>query len=113
MSYKIVLNRYPRCWGKVRGVLYRVTAGRCERCGRYVSPRKFTIHHVGAPYADGRPGDSRDKHDIRRENLAMLCEQCHCSLEPFRSVMKKKEKKRASKRSLHAALHVGTGLVIV
>lgn len=113
MSYKIVLNRYPRCWGKVHRILYRATAGRCERCHRYISPRKFTIHHIGAPYANGRLGDSRDKHDIRRENLAVLCNQCHCEIEPSRAGLLKKEKKRTSKRQAHAALHVGSGLVIV
>jgi 5-methylcytosine-specific restriction endonuclease McrA len=113
MTYKIRLNRYPDCWLKVRRAIYRVTAGHCERCGRYVSQRRYTIHHIGAPYADGRPGNPADKHDIRRENLAMLCEQCHCEIEPFRAVMNKVEKKRKSKRKLHAALGIGTGLVVV
>jgi hypothetical protein len=113
VTYKIRLNRYPDCWLKVRHAIYRVTSGHCERCGRYVSPRRYTIHHIGAPYADGRPGNPTDKHDIRRENLVMLCNQCHCAIDPSRAGLLKVKKKRDHKRKVHAAWGVGTGLVVV
>jgi hypothetical protein len=74
MTHKIRPHRYPRGWPRVRRTIYRLVGGHCERCGRYVSPRRFTIHHIGTAYADGRPGDPTDKHDIRRENLVMLCD---------------------------------------
>lgn len=37
----------------------------------------LTVHHVGAPYPDGRAGDPRDKMDVRPENLQALCQRCH------------------------------------
>lgn len=37
----------------------------------------LTVHHIGADYPDGRPGDPRDKMDCRDENLIALCQRCH------------------------------------
>ena len=37
----------------------------------------LTTAHLGAPHADGRPGDKHDKMDCRDENLVMLCQRCH------------------------------------
>jgi hypothetical protein len=37
----------------------------------------LTVAHLGAPHADGRPGDVHDKMDCRDENLAALCQRCH------------------------------------
>jgi hypothetical protein len=37
----------------------------------------LTTAHLGAPHADGRPGDKHDKMDCRDENLAHLCQRCH------------------------------------
>ena len=78
-------NRYPSTWGKVSRVIRRVAGQRCEWChvengaplpsgrdGKVV----LTVAHLGTPYANG-PGDKHDKHDIRRENLAALCQACH------------------------------------
>ena len=37
----------------------------------------LTVAHLGAPHADGTPGDKHDKLDVRDENLAALCQRCH------------------------------------
>ena len=37
----------------------------------------LTIAHIGAPHADGTPGDKHNKHDVRPENLLALCQRCH------------------------------------
>lgn len=41
----------------------------------------LTVAHVGAPLADGSPGDKHDKHDVREENLKALCQRCHLKLD--------------------------------
>jgi Zn finger protein HypA/HybF involved in hydrogenase expression len=64
---------YPSNWRKVTLTIRRIAGWKCEQCGK----RAHSVHHKGTPYADGQQGDSRDKHDIRRENLQALCEQCH------------------------------------
>lgn len=79
-------KRYPTNWRKVSLLIRRIAGWRCEWCkipngvplpsgraGKVV----LTVAHLGTPYADGRPGDKHDKHDIRRENLAALCQACH------------------------------------
>jgi 5-methylcytosine-specific restriction endonuclease McrA len=66
-------ENYPRGWRKITLTIRRIAGWRCELCGYHAN----SVHHKGAPYADGRPGDPSDKHDIRRENLIALCEQCH------------------------------------
>lgn len=37
----------------------------------------LTVHHIGVPYPDGRPGNPHDKMDCREENLVALCNRCH------------------------------------
>ena len=37
----------------------------------------LTAAHLGAPHADGTPGDQHNKMDVRDENLAALCQRCH------------------------------------
>lgn len=37
----------------------------------------LTVAHLGTPHPDGTPGDKHDKHDVRPENLAALCQKCH------------------------------------
>lgn len=80
------MKRYPTNWRKVSLTIRRIAGNRCEWCGvvngiPLPSGRKgnvvLTVAHLGAPYADGKPGDKHDKHDIRRENLAALCQRCH------------------------------------
>lgn len=65
---------YPANWSKASYVLRRSVGFRCELCG---SSRGVSVHHKGAPFADGRPGDPLDKHDLRRENLQVLCCEHH------------------------------------
>lgn len=36
-----------------------------------------TVHHIGAPWPDGTPGDRHDKMDCRDENLTLLCQKHH------------------------------------
>ncbi len=79
-------TRYPRNWGKISRTIRRIAGWRCEWChvahgvplprgrpGRVI----LTVAHLGTAYGDGRPGNKHDKHDIRRENLAALCQACH------------------------------------
>ena len=81
---------YPDNWDKVSRAIRRIVGWRCEWCGvkngvPLPSGRDgkvvLTVAHLGAPLATGtsgwRPGDKHDKHDIRRENLAALCQACH------------------------------------
>lgn len=80
MSY----THYPNNWRKVSRTIRRIAGNRCEWCqlapgehhpdGR---PVVLSVHHVGAAYADGTPGNPHDKHDLRRENLIALCGACH------------------------------------
>lgn len=79
-------TRYPSSWPKVSRIIRRIAGNRCEWCHiengvPLPSGRKgkvvLTVAHLGTPYADGKPGDKHDKHDIRRENLAALCQACH------------------------------------
>jgi hypothetical protein len=82
----IDLSTYPRNWRKVSRTIRRIAGNRCEWChvpngvplpsgrsGKVI----LTVAHLGVPWADGRPGDKHNKHDVRRENLAALCQKCH------------------------------------
>jgi len=106
------MSKYPANWPKASKTLRRVI-GRCELCG---SSESLTVHHRGAPYADGRPGRKEDKRDLRRENLQVLCYPCHEAIDHLRIVRSKraaKQRKRQAKLAQHRALGVGTGLVLV
>lgn len=116
MAHITYSAKYPNCWPKVTYVIKRLARFHCERCGQKKSKsfyRQLTVHHIGAPYADGRPGNPRDKHDIRRENLIVLCNRCHDEVEPKRKKYRRKDEKRMSKVARHRALGVGTGLVVI
>ena len=80
---------YPANWPKVSRTIRRIAGNQCEWCyipnhvplpsGR---PGKvvLTVAHLGAPRPTGdgwTKGDKHDKHDVRRENLAALCQACH------------------------------------
>ena len=78
--------RYPANWHEISLEIRTVRAsGRCEWCGAEnhkphpVTGSKvvLTVAHLGVPRADGTPGDKDDKHDVRPENLAALCQLCH------------------------------------
>ena len=83
------LSRYPSNWRKVSRLIRHMAGQQCEWCGvangvPLPSGRAgkvvLTVAHLGAPLATGDgwiPGDKHDKHDIRRENLAALCQACH------------------------------------
>ena len=110
LSYK--LTKYPRNQRRVSKIIIRLANGVCERCGK--TGYKLEVHHMGAPYADGRPGNPHDKHDIRRENLTAICTDCHDELEHVRAIRKnkrKRNKRRAARFEAHRALGLGTGLV--
>jgi len=70
-------NKYPRGWKKISRRIRELAGGRCEWCQRPCKLTKLTTHHLGAPYANGIPGNKCDKHEIRRENLIALCKPCH------------------------------------
>lgn len=76
-------KRYPKAWKRVRSGIMRRARGRCEWCGAEnhlphpITGSKvvLTTAHLGEPFATG--SDKHDKHDIRAENLAALCQRCH------------------------------------
>lgn len=101
---------YPRNWPKASRTLRRVV-GKCERCQ---ATDNLTVHHRGAPYADGRPGSKGDKRDLRRENLQVLCEPCHRRADYWRCARHwRKHRITTRKLAQHRALGVGTGVVVV
>lgn len=98
-------SRYPPDWADIRARIQARAGDRCEWCGvqngavgyRRTVDGSFvpweedgelpeegrpvrivcTTAHLGTPHADGTPGDKHDKHDVRDENLAFLCQRCH------------------------------------
>lgn len=69
-------KRYPSSWPKVSRRIRELAGGVCEWCHTPCKLTKLSVHHIGTPYV-GKPGCKADKHDIRRENLAALCQACH------------------------------------
>jgi 5-methylcytosine-specific restriction endonuclease McrA len=67
---------------RAKWVIRRLANGHCERCRRRCELWELAAHHLGPPYANGKPGDPHDKHDIRRENLVALCPECHSARPP-------------------------------
>ncbi len=76
------MRNYPSNWKKVSLLIRALADGHCQNCGELCE--HLSVHHIGVACADGRPGDPRDKHDLRRENLIALCFTCHDSLENIR-----------------------------
>ena len=76
-------SRYPANWPRIRRAILRRAGNRCEWCHAAnhdphpITGSKvvLTIAHLGEPFACG--ADKHDKHDIRAENLAALCQKCH------------------------------------
>lgn len=100
-------SRYPHNWPKVSRIIRRIAGNQCEWChvhngeplpsgrtGKVV----LTVAHLGAPYADGKPGDKHDKHDIRRENLAALCQACHLRYDLDEHIQHARETRQRKKR---------------
>lgn len=107
------LRKYPACWKRASATIRRLAGGTCQRCGQ--PAHDLSVHHIGTPFADGRPGDKTDKHDLRRENLIALCFPCHDELDHIRIVRAKQRERKARRqvrRETHQALGVGTGLVL-
>ena len=84
------LADYPRAWRKISRTIRRIAGNQCEQCGiangtPLPSGRAgrvvLTVAHIGAPFANGAPGNKHDKHDVRRENLLALCQRCHLTLD--------------------------------
>jgi hypothetical protein len=105
-------KRYPTNWRKVSLLIRRLAGWRCEWCmipngvplpsgraGKVV----LTVAHLGTPYVDGRPGNKHDKHDIRRENLAALCQACHLRYDLDEHIEHAKETRQRKKRELAQA----------
>lgn len=80
--YKPHTNRdvYPSNWSKVSWLLRRVAGFRCEWCYR---SQGVACHHMGVSYPTGKRGNRHDKHDLRRENLYVLCRYCHEAIEDW------------------------------
>src|SRR5581483_6292609 len=104
-------KQYPRNWRKASAIIRRITGYRCEQCGAPV----HSVHHIGAALATGdgwRPGDKRDKHDIRRENLIAMCFSCHDRADNGALSFYARLRQRGQAcRCKHRALQVGSGLV--
>lgn len=49
----------------------------CREKGYKVVKIVLTVAHIGAPMADGSPGNKHDKMDVREENLKAECQRCH------------------------------------
>lgn len=95
---------YPGNWRRANYAMRRWRGHRCERCQ---SAEHLTVHHCGTAFADGCPGDRRNKHDIRPENLAVLCRRCHTLIE---NELIERERQTLSN---HRALGIGTGLIMI
>ena len=91
------IKDYPADWREISLRIREREGWRCKWCAakngdrikrRDGSPARrnplapeplvvLTVAHLGAPHADGRPGNKHDKMDVRDENLAALCQACH------------------------------------
>ncbi len=104
------MKRYPPGWKKMSKVIRRIAGNKCEWCGvpngaPLPSGRDgkvfLTVAHIGAPRPDGTgwiPGDKRDKHDVRRENLRALCPGCHLRFDIDEHVEHARETRQRKKR---------------
>lgn len=86
---------YPTNWHTVSAVLKRVVDYRCELCQRRFPVDQLSVHHCGVPYAGTLRGDRHNKHDLRRENLLVLCQECHS-----------REEKRIDRSELNRSLRL-------
>jgi len=100
--------KYPRSWRKVSLIIRRLANGRCTWCN--AKCLTLFVHHLGVHYANRRPGDSQDKHDIRRENLVALCWDCHHVAD---AQTYERCRARKARREQHRSLGIGTGLIAV
>lgn len=107
---KLAAWKYPRNWKKVSLLIRRLANGHCEWCGAECS--NLSVHHIGVPWADGRPNSPSNKHDLRRENLVALCWPCHQEADrPAHERWLARKAARYTKREVHRSLGIGTGLI--
>jgi hypothetical protein len=97
-------KRYPKNWKRISFLIrFRRARGACEWCGAQNgrphpvtgSTVILTVAHLGEPYAIN--GDKHDKHDVRAEHLAALCQRCHLrhdAKDHARSARRTREAKR-------------------
>lgn len=79
------MKRYPSDWKAISLRIRQREGWRCKHCGAEngkPNPRTgsiviLTVAHLGTPHPDGTAGAKHDKHDVRDENLAALCQACH------------------------------------
>lgn len=99
-------SRYGDNWEKISRTIRRIANQRCEWCGiangiPLPSGRKgkvvLTVAHLGTPFAN-KAGDRHDKHDVRRENLACLCQACHLRYDLPDHLQHAKETRQRKKR---------------
>lgn len=67
----------------------------------------LTVHHIGVPYPDGRPGNPHDKMDVRPENLIAVCQRCHLILDKEIHIANRKKtiaRKKAEKTTAQGQL---------
>lgn len=70
--------RIPKNLGLERGGGYfYVTGPKDYHHGLPPKHVVLTTAHLGVAKPDGTPGDKQNKHDVRDENLAHLCQGCH------------------------------------
>lgn len=114
-------KNYPKNWHKASKTLRRVV-GCCELCGLDYPVDQLQVHHIGANYINGLPGDPHDKHDLRRENLQSICVLCHSFIDntpsPYASQAERSRvrklarlERRRERIEAHRSLNIGTGLV--
>lgn len=73
-------------------------------CRVWLSRVVLSVAHLGTPHPDGRPGDKHDKHDVRPENLAALCQSCHLVYDRADHIAHARENRRARREALQPAL---------
>ena len=90
------MSRYPDNWKDIsHHIRFERAGGRCECAGecdthngrcdaKHNEPHPvtessviLTTAHLGVDRPDGKPGDKRDKMDVRPENLKAMCQRCH------------------------------------
>lgn len=82
-------SRYPENWKAISLAIREREGWQCKWCGAINgqphpdtgSKVVLTVAHLGAPHADGRPGNKHEKLDVRPENLASLCQRCHLNFD--------------------------------
>lgn len=109
-------SKYPENWEEIS--LARRTAAnwQCEWCGRKQGqevigvkgkPYKvvLTVAHLGVSFPDGTPGDKHNKHDVRPDNLAALCNSCHLRYDHADHIQHAKETRE--RKNKEAAMYSG------